>query len=167
MGISFSLPAIKSVSIRSFRNEKLPHTLWGQLQDNPVRTQNWLAKPSSGTQVPFYKPQIPFQKPCTIHSEPPLDNPVSQCTTQTATSPHLCSIVTREVKPSSCQILTSPPVQSKAVPGKQGTRQWQLMPVGRRLLALPSYLCPSPCRPHLSSSPAATFLCPHMVAENM
>lgn len=57
--------------------------------------------------------------------------------------PCLWPIVMIEAKPSPCQILTSLPVQSKAVPEKQRRRQWQLMPGGQGLWAAPSYLCPS------------------------
>lgn len=80
--------------------------------------------------MPFYKPQIPLQKPCTMHSEPPLDNPVPTMHDTNSRLPRLWPIVIAEVKPSLCQILTSWPVQSKAVPAERRARQWQLMPGG-------------------------------------
>lgn len=102
-----------------------------------------------------------------MHGDPPLDNHVTQWALHAATFSCWWPIVAVEVeKPSPCQILTSPPVQSEAVPGKQGRRQWWLMPSGRWLWALAGYLRPSRCSCHLSPSPAATFHCPHVVAEN-
>lgn len=129
---------------------------------------NWLGELSSGTWIHkenLKKKQLSGN--VTMHGDPPLDNHVTQCTLHAATFSCWWPIVAREVeKPSSCQILTSPPVQSEAAPGKQGGRQWWLMPSGRWLWELAGYLRPSRCSYHLSPSPAATFHCPHVVAEN-
>lgn len=59
--------------------------------------------------------------------------------------------------PPSCQILTSPPVQSQATPGKQGRRQWWRKPRGRWLWALAS----DP-RPSLLLMPSISFTCCHL-----
>lgn len=92
------------------------------------------------------------------------------CSTMHETNNHLpllWSIVIMEVKLSLCQILNSPPVQSKAVPGKTGSKT--MVTNARWMGALScaklpvSITIPTPS----ISSPAATFLCPHMVAENM
>lgn len=154
----------KTVSMWSFCEWKLPHTV---IVGQPSTNNELISRDEQrDLNSQRKKKKSIFSRNITMHSKPPLDNHDPQCRLKMDTSPCCWPIVTGG-KPSVCQTLTSPPVQSKAAPAKQGGRQWWRKPSGRWLWGLASYLCPSLCSCHLSSSPAATFLCPHVVAENM
>lgn len=90
-----------------------------------------------GLGCPLTNRKIPLQTRRTMHKEPPLDNPAPQCVTQKAASPPSCvrfcfrggwkkkngQKKKKQQQPPRRQILTSAPVQSEAVPGKQAARQ--------------------------------------------
>lgn len=118
-----------AVSIISLSKEKMPHTVWRQLWDNPADTE-LISQTEQRDSDALLQTTNPF--PETLHNAQ-WTSIRQSCSTMHATNSHLprlCPIVITEVKPSLCQILTSPPVQSKAVPGKWGVRQWWLMPGG-------------------------------------
>lgn len=90
-----------------------------------------------GLGCPLTNRKIPLQTRRTMHKEPPLDNPAPQCVAQKAAPPPPVAYAfvsgevgrkktdkkTKKEQPPRRQILTSAPVQSEAVPGKQAARQ--------------------------------------------
>lgn len=103
--------------------------------------------------MPFLQTTNPF--PETSHNASRASIRQSRPTMHDTNShlPGLPPIVIREVKPSQCQILTSPPVQSNAVPGKQRAKQWRLMPGRWVLCAVPSHRWPSAPPLHTHTHP--------------
>ena len=142
-----------ALSMRFWSQENLPHTVWEQLWDNPVRTLTWLAKGSGGIQVAFHKPQIPFQKHCTMHSEPALDNPVPQCSIQTATSLLSVAYCYHRLK---THLVPNPHLAASSIKHRARETGSETMATNARwmgALDVPSYLCPSPSLPHLYPPP--------------
>lgn len=92
-----------------------------------------------GLSCPFTNHNSLSRKNCTMHCDPASNNSPPQCHLL-----HLCSIVSTEVKPSPCQILTSAPVQSMVQPRQPAGTQWRIKPGGQRLEVVPSSQCPSP-----------------------